>query len=483
MKDDSNGKNSQDISLVERLKSIETIPFHMPGHKRSLAFEHLLGVQGIDFTETSDTDNLHNPQSVLKDAMDLAARVFEVKQTRFLVNGSTVGILAGLRTLAKRGDVVLVARNCHKSVINAIELLGLVPEYILPTYFEEYGFYGSVLPSDVAKHLEKTKAKVVVITSPTYEGIISDIKEIAMLCHVFGATLLVDEAHGAHLGLSTDFPKSARTLGADIVVNSLHKTLPSLTQTALLHVCTGNVDTSGLDESLAMFETSSPSYVLMASIDGCVRYVAEHRAEITSWALQTKNLKKCFYECENVKIFDKSTLDERGNEKVFDFDDSKLVFLTNGVKFAKILREEYGIEIEMASKNHATLMTGLGDDAYTMIALKDAVLDIEKKAKEYDLIDSGKNNAILCELPKKAFNPCEIDSLSVECASLTDAVGKVSAENIWAYPPGAPIIVKGEIMSKDTLNHLEDLYESGVDVSSSLKDFPTSIAVVKNPSR
>ena len=481
--DDKNPKSAdelQDKSLLETLEGVKTGPFHMPGHKRNEAFEHLLGVQGLDFTEIDGTDNLHNPKSVLKDAMDLAARVFSAKATRFLVNGSTAGILAGLRTLAKRGDVVLVARNCHKSVLNAIELLGLVPEYVLPTYFEEYGFYGSVLPSDVAKRLEETNAKVVVITSPTYEGIISDIKEIAKICHNFGATLLVDEAHGAHLGLSNGFPKSARTLGADIVVNSLHKTLASLTQTALLHVCTDNVDASRLDESLAMFETSSPSYVLMSSIDGCVRYARKHKVEIEDWAILVKALKKHLCECGNVKLFDKSMLDDKDKQKVFDLDDSKLVFLTNGAKFAKALRNEYGIEIEMASKNYAVLMTGLGDTLDTICDLKDALLDIDEKAKCLALSESDMKSAILNELPKKAFNPCEIDGLSIEYANCKDIVGRVSAENIWAYPPGAPIIVKGEIVDERTLAYLEDLCESGVDVSSSLKDFPSALAVVKN---
>lgn len=481
--DDKNPKSADELqgkSLRKILEEQRTVPFHMPGHKRNEAFDYLHGLQEIDFTEIDGTDNLHNPQGVLKDAMDLSARVFEAKQTRFLVNGSTVGILAGLRTLAKRGDVVLVARNCHKSVLNAIELLGLVPEYILPTYFEKYGFYGSVLPSDVAKRLEETNAKAVVITSPTYEGIISDIKEISMLCHAYGATLLVDEAHGAHLGLSTDFPKSARTLGADIVVNSLHKTLASLTQTALLHVCTDNVDTSRLDESLAMFETSSPSYVLMSSIDGCVRYVAKHRIEIADWAILVKALKKYLRECKNVKLFDKSMLDDNDKQKVFDYDDSKLVFLTNGVKFAEVLRKEYDIEIEMASKKYAILMTGLGDTLNSLCALKDVLVEIDNKAKDLALTENETQDAILRELPQKAFNPCEMDGLSIEYANCKDIAGRVSAENIWAYPPGAPIVVKGEIVDERTLAYLEDLCASGVDVSSSLKDFPSALAVVKN---
>lgn len=215
-----------------------------------------------------------------------------MKHARYLVNGSTGGVLAAIRSVCKEGDKILVARNCHKSVFNAVELFGLNPVYVLPTYFEEYGFYGSVYPSSVKKAFEENPdIKLVVVTSPTYEGIISDIKSIAEICREHGAILFVDEAHGAHLGLCKKFHESARTLGADIVVNSLHKTLPSLTQTALLSVCTDRVDTAIVDKNLAVFQTSSPSYVLMASMDGCVRMLKDRANELCSeWS---KNIDLC----------------------------------------------------------------------------------------------------------------------------------------------------------------------------------------------
>ena len=479
MKDDFNNNVSKNVSLCEYLKGIDTIPFHMPGHKRHER-DYLYGAE-IDFTETSDTDNLHDAKGILKECMDFAAGVFGVKETRFLVNGSTVGILAGLRTLTRRGDTVLVARNCHKSVINAVEILGLDVEYVLPTRFEEYGFYGSVLPEDVERRLEETGAKVVVITSPTYEGIISDVKKIACICHSHGAALFVDEAHGAHLGLTEAFPKSARQLGADLVVNSLHKTLASLTQTALLHVCSDRVDVRRLDESLAMFETSSPSYVLMASIDGCVRDIARDKKSLDDMAWFV-NLMREYFLLAQTKLFDKSLLTGDDLNKVFDYDKSKIVFTVDGIKFADIMKKEFNIEIEMASKNYAILMAGAGNTWDDLVTIKNAISQLSGTGF-FDFKHHHIDNAILAHLPKKKVNPCETDGLSVEYASLNDAVGRVSAENIWAYPPGAPIVVKGEIIDRVTASYLEDLCAAGVNVSSSLKGFPTDVAVVKNEMR
>ncbi len=470
--DKKNKCKSSEDSLVCELKKVDAVPFHMPGHKRQ-DFDHLLGASKLDYTEIEGTDNLHDARGILKDAMEHAADVFSVRATRFLVDGSTCGILAGIRAASKRGDAILVARNCHKSVYNAIELLGLVPEYIMPECIGEFGLYGSVEPSKVESLLEKTGAKLVVITSPTYEGVISDVKTIADVCHKHGAILFVDEAHGAHLGFD-GFEDSARTLGADIVVNSLHKTLPSLTQTALLHVCSKRVDIKRLDESLAMFETSSPSYVLMASIDGCVRY-AENGLE--NWAKNVDDLRAAFADLKYIKLFDK-------NDRVFAYDKSKLVFLLStcnlsGIEFANILREKYGIELEMASLDYAIAMTGAGDTADMYAALKKAVKAIDSSVSVGHKKQLNIEMSILSELPKKAFNPCEMDSLSVEYANTKNIIGRVSAENIWAYPPGAPVVVKGEIVDENRLAYLNSLLDAGVSVSSSRKNFPENLAVVK----
>lgn len=466
-------KNLADLLYEHDAEGV--VPFHMPGHKRA-DFDFLLGAQRIDITEIEGFDNLHDASGVILDCEKRASSLYGTKASRFLVNGSTAGVLGAINATTTYGDKVLVARNCHRSVFNAIELFGLCPIYLEPTYFEEYGFYGSVSALSVREAFEKNKnIKLCIITSPTYEGVISDIASVAEICHANGATLFVDEAHGAHLGLCKKFEKSARSLGADIVVNSLHKTLPSLTQTAILHVCSDRVDIEKVNASLAKFETSSPSYVLMASMDGCIRFLEKFGAEaLCEWSKNIDVARKSLSRLKKIDLFD-----GRKDGRVFAYDKTKFVFTTNragmsGVEFKKKLRQNSNIELEMASVSYAIAMSGLGDDRRSFLALEEGVFDIE------DGINSAvaTTKAILPILPQKAFNPCEIARLSVEYVDFEQSVGKVCAENVWAYPPGAPIIAKGEIIDLDVIKYATIAYESGVSVASETRRFPTSVLCV-----
>ncbi len=453
------------------------VPFHMPGHKRNAEFKHLSGVQNIDITEIEGFDNLHDAKGIIKQAQDLAADYFGVLESRFLTCGSTAGVLTAIRTLTKRGDEVLIARNCHRSVFHAVELCGLKPFYVSPTYFEEYGFYGSVMPQDVQKAFdEHPNIKLVVITSPTYHGIISDIKSISAICHLGGAKLFVDEAHGSHLGLSRKFEQSARNLGADIVVNSLHKTLPSLTQTSILHVCTEGVDIRRLDNSLDMFETSSPSYVLMASIDGCVRYMRDNGAKlIDAWSDMIDKFRRGLSHCKRIKLFNGS----REGGRVFAYDKSKLVFLTvdsalSGIELMRALKRKYKIELEAASANYAIAMTGAGDGFPAFMALSEAVFEIDNSVRErYGLVKIATPSS-----PEKALEPYETDVMPCDFANFDKSVGCVAAENVWVFPPSCPLIVKGEYIDQDFVRLALYLYECGVDVNSESGQFPDKILAV-----
>lgn len=474
----SSTKEREEKSLADLLFEHDdnaVVPFHMPGHKRA-DFDFLLGAQKIDITEIEGFDNLHDASGVILDCEKRASRLYGTKASRFLVNGSTAGVLGAIGATTTCSDKVLVARNCHRSVFNAIELFGLCPIYIEPTYFEEYGFYGSVSVESVRKAFEKdSDIKLVVITSPTYEGIISDIASIAEVCHSFGATLFVDEAHGAHLGLCKKFEKSARSLGADIVVNSLHKTLPSLTQTAILHVCSDMVDIDKINACLAKFETSSPSYVLMASMDGCIRFLEKYGAEsLGEWSKNIDVARKSLSRLRMIRLFDGSK-----DGRVFAYDKTKFVFVTNragmsGVEFKKKLRQSYDIELEMASISYAIAMSGLGDDRRSFLALEEGVFGVE------DGLNSAvaATKTILPILPRKAVNPCDIAKLNADYVDFEQSEGRVCAENIWAYPPGAPIIAKGEIIDVDVIKYASIAYESGVCVASETRRFPTSVLCV-----
>lgn len=452
------------------------VPFHMPGHKRA-DFDYLYGAQKLDITEIDGFDNLNDANGVILESEKLAAEVFSVKHARFLVNGSTSGILAGIRSVCKEGDTILVARNCHKSVYNAVELFGLKPVYVMPTYFEEFGFYCSVYPESVKEAFASNPdIKAVVITSPTYEGIISDIKSIADICHKHGAILFVDEAHGAHLGLCKKFHDSARTLGADIVVNSLHKTMPSLTQTALLSVCSDRVDIASVDKNLSVFQTSSPSYVLMASIDGCVRMLKNDGAQVLAdWSRNLDISKLSLSRLKKLSIFD-----HKKDGRVFAYDKSKLVILCtggaiSGVELKKILRNVYNIELEMAGVNYAIAMSGAGDSRENFSALEDALFAIDDTLSNRN----GLTKTIAPILPKQALEPCKTSALSGEYVDFDKSAGRISLENVWAYPPGSPIIVKGEIICVEDVKNLTLMYESGVSVSSENRRFPSKIFVAE----
>ena len=264
------------ISLDEKLKvysESNTIPMHMPGHKRNI---ELLGNKlpyEKDITEIYDFDDLHHAEGILKDISLKATSLFHSKKSYLLVNGSTCGILAGIRSLVSFGDQVLVARNVHKSIYHAIELNHLRPIYLNPEV-DEVGICQEITSKSIEEELEKNKnIKLVILTSPTYEGIISDVKKIVEVCHKRGVFVFVDAAHGAHFPFVSSLSKyDAVQCGADIVVESLHKTLPSLTQTAILHV-QGSVSLEEVSRNLAIFETSSPSYLLIDSMDICFDFL------------------------------------------------------------------------------------------------------------------------------------------------------------------------------------------------------------------
>ncbi len=458
-------------ALKERLEEYGksgNIPFHMPGHKRR-AFGHLTS-NDLDITEIDGFDNLHNANGILKDAQDFASKVFDVKHTRFLINGSTCGVLASIKSVCGMKDTIVVARNCHKSVYNAIELLHLDAKYLEPNYCGD-GFYTDINPDEVERVLSNCNAKMLVITSPTYEGVISDIKSIADICHKYGVTLFVDEAHGAHLSFA-DFEKSARHLGADIVVESVHKTLPALTQTALLHVCSDRVDASKIDKNLAIFESSSPSYLLLSSIDGCVHYLS-NKGALDSWCANVDILRESLKGLKHITLLDNS------DGKFFAYDKSKIVITCgacnkSGVEIAKILREQYHVECEMQDINHIILMSGAGDEIGMYFTLARVLKEIDMSL---DICDCVKNFN-LTKLPKKAVDSDKIDTLSIEYVKLRDSVGRVVANTISAYPPGAPIIVKGEIMSKEIAIHISNLIGSGVSIIGD-KGLPEGIFVVK----
>lgn len=452
------------MDLRERLKTYgagNAYPFHMPGHKRQKPQGSLFPYE-IDITEIDGFDNLHHAEGVLAEAMERAAKLWNSRKSYFLVNGSSSGLLAGIRALTKRGDKVLLARGCHRAVYHAIELCGLHPVYMQAEWVEEMQISGSIQPVTVEKHLqENPDCKLVILTSPTYEGVVSDIAAIAKIAHGYGAYLLVDEAHGAHLGFHEGFPDTAVHLGADVVVQSLHKTLPCPTQTAILHVCTEQVDVTEVGRQLSVFQTSSPSYVFMAEIDGCISLLEQERDSL--FAAYERRLAS-FYEkmeqLEHIRLCQPEV-----SSLVFGHDRGKLLFFTgnctlSGVELADLLREKYELEMEMSLSLHTLAMTSIFDTGEGMERLAKAILEIDKEvipAKQ----PLAKGQMVLPQMVCGMEEALQGETTEV---MLGDSLGKIAADFLWAYPPGIPLVAPGEQISEDVLAQAFYMQKNGVNV-------------------
>ena len=451
-------------TLYERLKNYgesDHYGFHMPGHKRQTGIPGMEKLYQIDITEIEGFDDLHHPRGILKEAQERAARVFQAEETHFLINGSTVGILSALAGVTRRGDTVLVARNCHKSVYHAIYMKELKPVYLYPGFDQETGLNTQISPEDVRRALEADPTiRVVVIVSPTYEGIVSDVEKIGEETHARGIPLIVDEAHGAHFGFHPYFPGNSNTKGADLVVQSLHKTLPSLTQTALLHMNGSYVDRREVRRYLDMLQTSSPSYVLMASIDDCVCRLEEKRDEL--WEPYVERLKWLRGELEKLKALELVRLP--GQEP------SKLVISTRktrmtGRQLQELLLERYHLELEMAAGSYALAMTSPGDTREGMERLARALMDVDEMAGlmynadkscgefQYPCLEQVCTSAGMADRRR--------DGALGERVPWEESEGMVSFEYAYLYPPGIPLIVPGERINGEAVEILCRYREMG----------------------
>nr|WP_295245806.1 aminotransferase class V-fold PLP-dependent enzyme [Ruminococcus sp.] len=464
--------------LYDKLKNYSKsgiYPFHMPGHKRTDITEEGIIPYNIDITEIHDFDNLHSPNGVIDEIQKKAAKLYNAKNAFILINGSTGGILSAIRSMTNQGDKILMARNCHKSVYNSAELFNLNVDYIFPDTDSRYNILTSVSPCDIEDKLTKhnDEIRLVIITSPTYEGVVSDIKSISEICHKHGAKLLVDEAHGAHFPFSDNFPDEALNCGADAAVLSLHKTLPSLTQTALL--ITNDSELSEiLAENLAVFETSSPSYILMSSIEECLDFCENSKDKFKEYCCNLKTVREKLENLKYLKIYDKSDTD-------FDYDIGKIVISTvnaniSGTKLAEILRNNYQIETEMAYSDYVIAMTSVCDTEKGFNMLSNALISIDSElSKGADTERVPLKNLYT----GKNFNACELYKFNKETIPFQNSEFRTSAEYIWAYPPGIPLIVPGEIISKELINYIEYLSACKVEIMSTKGGMTNNISVVK----
>lgn len=416
---------------IRQLKTEGDYPFHMPGHKRcgDGLFE---GVYSADVTEIEGFDDLHHPEGIIRESMNSWRDFYKTRETYLLVNGSSGGILAAMRTLFSRGDKVLVARNCHKSVYYGLLMLGLIPVYVFPEVDEDGVCLGitKVQVENAVKDYPDISGAVLV--SPTYEGRVSDVAGISQVLQHRGMSLLVDEAHGAHFPFSELFSQSATELGADIVIQSVHKTLPAMTQTALLHVCSKDVSLDKMQKNLSMFQTSSPSYILMASAEYAIAQAAKAEDQIDKYVDALKQARKML---EQMKHFHLIFADDLGKIVVSVKDTNY-----NGKQLMEVLRDHYHMELEMAEVGHVIAMTSFVDEPEKIRRLAEALRDIDDKAI------TRKWESFSCNMPQnqQVLTPKEAEERSVIRVKIPDALNCVASEFVFLYPPGIPLLVPGE---------------------------------------
>lgn len=457
---------------LEKYSQSDYYGFHMPGHKRNTRYFGKKIPYGIDITEIEGFDDLHHADGIIKEGEERAARLYKAEETHFLVNGSTVGILSAILGVTSRGDKILVARNCHKSVYHAMELHGLHPVYVYPEYEKSLQINGEIFSERIEKILEEQPdIKAVMIVSPTYDGVVSDVSKIAEIVHKRKIPLIVDEAHGAHFGFHPYFPENSSAKGADIVIHSVHKTLPSLTQTALIHINGEIVDRENVRRYLHMLQSSSPSYILMASIDRCMEFLEKEGKEFFDlYVERIEKLRRKLKSLQRLEVLE---------TKHFDY--SKFIISVRNVDITSrqlynLLLEKYHLQMEMKAGTYVLAMTTVGDTKEGLDRLEHALLEIDQNC-------GYKKKEIPSELPHLplACNSEEINRLkrgNEESVPWEEAVGKISTEYAYVYPPGIPLIVPGEIITQEAVNVLQLYAELGFSVEGTKVE--NYIGVLKN---
>ncbi|MDD6742527.1 MAG: aminotransferase class V-fold PLP-dependent enzyme [Roseburia porci] len=455
-----------DQKLIEYTQS-NIYPFHMPGHKRRpIDFPN---PYTIDITEIDGFDNLHHAEEILRDAQQRAAELYGAKRSFYLVNGSTCGLLAAICAAAPKKSRILVARNSHKAVYHGIFLNEYDAVYLYPEV-ADIGIQGQITADAVEEKLTLyPDIAAVVITSPTYDGVVSDIRSIAETVHRRGIPLIVDEAHGAHFGFGGGFPENAVKLGADVVIVSLHKTLPSFTQTALLHVCSDRIKEKDIAKYLGIFETSSPSYIFMAGMEKCIRMVKDEGQELFS---NYRKLLDDFYakagKLAHIHVLSKADLSECES---YAFDDGKILMFPapdylNGKELYDMLLSEYRLQMEMVTDKYVVAMTSIMDTQEGFDRLIHALYDIDQKLEQKkNRKSAGKleSRSVYTE-NKKVMQMRDAEDAPQQEIPLEESVGKVSAGFVFLYPPGIPIIVPGEEISGKFVKDMKQCIQLGLDV-------------------
>lgn len=455
------GGNTPLYNAIKAYADSGTVPFHMPGHKLGAGMppEFLSGILGLDLTELPGTDNLHHPAGAIRAAQELAAEAFGALASYFLVNGSTGGILAMIPAICRPGDSLIVGRDCHRAVIGGMLLAGVRPVYVLPEYDAHFGITTGITPESVEAALcAEPDAAGVLLTRPNYYGVCNDLADIARIVHSHGKLLAVDEAHGAHLRFTSRLPISALEAGADICVQSAHKTLPALTQGAYLHVGSEAIDRERLQYFLRTFQTSSPSYLIMASLD-IARAIMQEAGEkgLNSLLSQIGDLKEKNRVTAN-RILCKNHL--RG----FDLDETRITLCVkelgmSGYEAEELLRTRFGIQVEMSDLYNIVCIAVPADLDQNLGRLFSALGRLPSLSRSDGA--SREHEPYRLQLPVQKLGLAEAVRARSSWVRLEEAAGRISKEIVAPYPPGIPVLCPGEEISREAADYLRKVAASG----------------------
>ena len=488
-------------NLFEELKTYgesDFYPFHMPGHKRNPDSGFLSEMYKIDITEIDGFDNLHQAEGIIKNAQEKAASLYHSKETFYLINGSTVGILTSIAALSDRGKKLIMARNCHKAVYHGAFLNQLETEYIYPKMIEEFGISDGITAQQVEDKIQEIILREgisdeqagkliagIVVTSPTYDGILSDVRGIVKIAHSYGIPVIVDQAHGAHFGFHPAFPENAVSEGADLVIHSTHKTLPAPTQTALLHYNSLLVSLETVKKYLRIYQSSSPSYVLMAGIDSCMDFVKrEGQERLEQLLISRKELSERSKELKKIKIY--PSMLERGINghdisKIFfqgTEEPGRLLISVRGSGFTgqqlyDVLRETYHLQMEMCASDYVIAILSMMDRKEGFDRLWKALSETDKL-----LTNTEKNTKEeKTQFPEYChFQPDAVLKISdaymaeEESVPLREAKGRIVSEFVNLYPPGIPLLVPGEKIDDKMIPMIEAYLHNGYAVQGIERD-------------
>jgi arginine decarboxylase len=448
------------LSALQTWASCDYAPFHTPGHKRgqgiSDALRSLIGSLALqaDLPELPDLDNLFAPQGVIQSAQVLAAVAFGADRTWFLANGSTAGVIAAILAICVPGDTMILPRNVHQSVISGLILAGVNPVFVLPDYDRDLDIAHGVSVTTIAQALQKhPDAKAVLIVSPTYYGVCCDVAEIAQLTHQYNISLIVDEAHGAHFNFHPDLPRTALEAGADVVIQSTHKTLSALTQASMLHLQGARVSPDRISRSLQLVQSTSPNYLLLASLDAARQQMATMGFQLLSQTL-TLVEKVCIALrlIPGIQVFHTSRVIDR----------TRLTITVSGLGITgfaadEILSEQYGVICELPSLRHLTFIFSIGTTERDCDRLIHAMTQLAQTVHPKISLPVSTD----LSLPETVISPRAAFFAATETVAIEQVIGRVSAELICPYPPGIPVLLPGERITAAAIEHLQQVLRSG----------------------